>query len=102
MRRYCWLVNLSGRRNSFCPIDLAQEHNIRDIKASSSIGFILMTNMSQYTFASLGPGVTWKFIGKISSAIPSLHKLKDHFENEWNNYSRYQKHTHPDYQPDIE
>lgn len=61
-----------------------------------------MTNMSQYTFASLGPGVTWKFIGKISSAIPSLHKLKDHFENEWNNYSRYQKHTHPDYQPDIE
>jgi len=28
--------------------------------------------------------------------------LKDHFENEWNSYSRYQKHTHPDYQDDIE
>ena len=50
---------------------------------------------------SLGPGVTWKFIGKISSVISSLCKLKDHFENEWNTYSRYQKHTHPDYQADI-
>ena len=56
----------------------------------------------QYTFASLGPNVTWKFIGKISSAIPSLRKLKDHFENEWNTFARYQKHTHPDYQADIE
>lgn len=106
MRKYCWLVNLSGRRNGFCPIDLAQEHNIRDIKVSDSasvvIKFIPTTNVSQYTFASLGPGVTWEFIGKISSAIPSLRKLKDHFENEWNTYSRYQKHTHPDYQADIE
>jgi len=34
--------------------------------------------------------------------IPSLCKLKDHFENEWNTYSWYQKHTHPDYQADIE
>lgn len=57
---------------------------------------------SQYTFASSGPGVTWEFIGKISSAIPSLRKLKDHFESEWNTYSRYQKHTHPDYQDDID
>lgn len=55
----------------------------------------------QYTFASLGPGVTWKFIGKISAVISSLQKLKDHFENEWNVYSRYQGHNHPDYQADI-
>ena len=55
----------------------------------------------QYTFASLGPGVTWKFIGKISAAIPSIRKLKDHFENEWNVYSRYQRHNHPDYRADI-
>lgn len=57
---------------------------------------------SQYTFASLGPNVTWKFIGKISAAIPSLRRLKDHFENEWNTYLRYQKHAHPDYEADIE
>jgi hypothetical protein len=41
-------------------------------------------------------------IAKISLVIPSFRKLKDHFENEWNSYSRYQKHTHPDYQDDLE
>lgn len=56
----------------------------------------------QHTFASFGPGVTWKFIGKISAAIPTLRKLKDHFEDEWNVYSRYERHTHPDYEDDIE
>ena len=28
--------------------------------------------------------------------------MKDHFKDEWNTYSRYEKHTHPDYQDDIE
>jgi hypothetical protein len=58
-------------------------------------------NNSQHTFALFGPGVTWQYIAKISVAIPSFRKLKDRFEHEWNSYSRYQKHTHPDYQDDI-
>ena len=28
--------------------------------------------------------------------------MKDHFEDEWNTYLQYEKHTHPDYQDDIE
>lgn len=55
----------------------------------------------QYTFASSGPGVTWDYISRISAAIPTLRKLKDHFQYEWNNYSRYNKHTAPDYEEDI-
>lgn len=35
VRRFGWLVNISGHRNGFCPLDLAQEHNIRDIKVSN-------------------------------------------------------------------
>jgi hypothetical protein len=30
--KYCWLVNTSGKRDAFSPIDLLQEHNVRDIK----------------------------------------------------------------------
>jgi hypothetical protein len=29
---YCWLANTTGRPGLFKPFDLAQEHNIRDIK----------------------------------------------------------------------
>ena len=35
IKRYCWLANTTGRENSFLPIDLLQEHNIRDIKVSA-------------------------------------------------------------------
>lgn len=30
---HCWLVNFAGKQDSFLPIDMAQEHNIKDIKA---------------------------------------------------------------------
>ena len=55
----------------------------------------------QYTFASIGPGVTWDYISRISAAIPTLRKLKDHCQYEWNNYTRYKKHTAPDYEEDL-
>jgi len=32
VREHCWLVNFAGKYNSFLPIDMAQEHNIKDIK----------------------------------------------------------------------
>ncbi|KAF9791033.1 hypothetical protein BJ322DRAFT_1000129 [Thelephora terrestris] len=91
VRRYCWLVNFTGHQNGFCPIDLAQERHDSYQQLKNP----------QHTFASFGPGITGGYIAKISAAIPSFRKLKDHFEHEWNSYSRYQKHTHPDYQDDI-
>lgn len=36
VRSYCWLANFSGRRYGFSSIDLAQEHNVRDIKVSGT------------------------------------------------------------------
>lgn len=32
IRRHCWLVNFSGKRDGFVAVDMAQEHNIKDIK----------------------------------------------------------------------
>ncbi|KAF8627584.1 hypothetical protein AX17_006157 [Amanita inopinata Kibby_2008] len=34
IRKYCWLLNRTGEPNHFLLFDLAQEHNITDIKAS--------------------------------------------------------------------
>ncbi len=34
MRRYTWVVNFTGARDGFVAVDMAQEHNIKDIKVS--------------------------------------------------------------------
>nr|VWP00644.1 Putative transcriptional regulator containing an aminotransferase domain [Ganoderma boninense] len=34
VRRHCWLVNFTGKRDGFVAVDMAQEHNIKDIKVS--------------------------------------------------------------------
>ena len=62
VRRYCWLINRTGKRDGFLPIDLGQEQNIRDIKV---------------TWRSFGPGVTMKYIQKVSPAIPILRAVRD-------------------------
>ncbi|KAI9434229.1 hypothetical protein H4582DRAFT_2112639 [Lactarius indigo] len=43
VRNHCWLVNCTGKHNSFVPMDQAQEQNIHDIKV---------------TYCSVGPGAT--------------------------------------------
>lgn len=35
VREHCWLVNMNARRDGFLSIDMAQEHNIKDIKVSA-------------------------------------------------------------------
>lgn len=32
VRQHCWLGNTTGRADGYCPLDMIQEHNIRDIK----------------------------------------------------------------------
>ncbi|EJF59389.1 hypothetical protein DICSQDRAFT_65108 [Dichomitus squalens LYAD-421 SS1] len=61
IRHYCWLVNFTGKRNSFLAVDMAQEHNIKDIKV---------------TWRSFGPGATFPYIQKISPAITTLRAVK--------------------------
>ncbi|KAI0635511.1 hypothetical protein C8Q77DRAFT_1052916 [Trametes polyzona] len=61
IQRYCWLVNFSGKRDGFVAVDMAQEHNIKDIKV---------------TWRSFGPGATFPYIQKVSPAIPVLRAVK--------------------------
>ncbi|KAI0687714.1 hypothetical protein BC835DRAFT_1419737 [Cytidiella melzeri] len=80
--RYCWLANTTGHKNGFLAFDMVQEHNIRDIKV---------------IFAVHGPYATWEYIKKISAAIPTLCKVKDHIEKDFNHFRRGKSHTSPDH-----
>ncbi|GJE94089.1 hypothetical protein PsYK624_102570 [Phanerochaete sordida] len=84
--QYCWLGNTTGRAGCFAPFDLIQEHNIRDIK---------------HIFAVFGPYATWKYIKKISAAIPTMRKIKDHVEADINHFRRGKSHTKPAKEADV-
>ena len=91
--RYCWLVNTTGKPDGFLPIDLLQEHNVRDIKVCTPPIQSQKTKSSafHYTFAVTGPYAEWDYIGKISASIPCQRKVKDHVE----------RHTAPDKEEDV-
>ncbi|EKM48930.1 uncharacterized protein PHACADRAFT_214588 [Phanerochaete carnosa HHB-10118-sp] len=84
--KYCWLGNTTGRPGCFSPFDLIQEHNIRDIK---------------HIFAVFGPYATWEYIKKISAAIPTMRKVKDHVEADINHFRRGKTHTKPAKEIDV-
>ena|ERR1700722_19482725 len=49
----------------------------------------------------LGPFATWDLISKLSGAIPSMRKIKDHVESEINHFLRGKSHTTPDIEEDV-
>ena len=49
----------------------------------------------------LGPFATWEYLKKISPAIPTLRKIKDHFEESFNHFRRGKSHTDPGKDADV-
>ena len=78
--RHCWLVNFAGWKDSFLPYDLAQEHNIKDIKG---------------TYRPDGPNNGWDYLHKISPAIPTIRAVQQHIEHDFGAVARGSKHTVP-------
>jgi hypothetical protein len=70
-----------------CPVDKAQEHNIKDIKV---------------TYRSEGPNIKWPYLKKLHPAIYVIHALTLHIEEEFNTLSRGEKHTTPKKELDIQ
>ncbi|KAH7921722.1 hypothetical protein BV22DRAFT_1107053 [Leucogyrophana mollusca] len=68
IRENCWLVNFKGKQSSFLPIDMAQEHNIKDIKV---------------TYKSEGPNIKWDYLKKLHPAIRVIRELSKHLEQEF-------------------
>ncbi|KAF6752011.1 hypothetical protein DFP72DRAFT_1070712 [Ephemerocybe angulata] len=85
-RRHCWLVNTTGKPGKFCPVDMAQEHNIRDIKV---------------TYRSQGPNIQWEYLKKLHPAIHIIRRVTTYIENEFKTIVRGAKHTVPKAELDI-
>ncbi|KIJ06461.1 hypothetical protein PAXINDRAFT_182682 [Paxillus involutus ATCC 200175] len=86
MQEHGWLVNFEGKRNSFLPIDMAQEHNIKDIKV---------------TYKSEGPNIQWEYFKKLHPALRVIRQLGKHMENEFNTVTCGMKHGVPKKDADI-
>jgi hypothetical protein len=80
-------VNISGKRGGFCPVDKAQEHNIRDIKVM---------------YRSQGPNIKWDYMKKLHPAIHVIRSVSSFIEKEFGTLARGSKHTSPSAELDIQ
>jgi uncharacterized UPF0160 family protein len=69
-----------------CPVDKAQEMNIKDIKV---------------TYRSDGPNIQWEYMKKLHPAIHTIRAIAAHIEKEFNTLTRGQKHTIPKKELDV-
>lgn len=86
VKHHCWLVNTTGKPGMFCPVDRAQEHNIKDIKV---------------TYRSEGPNVKWEYMKKLHPAIHTIRAIAIHIESEFGTLSRGKKHGVPKKEIDV-
>ncbi|VDB95732.1 unnamed protein product [Peniophora sp. CBMAI 1063] len=87
VREFCWLVNIKGHRDSFLPIDFAQEHNIKAIKV---------------TYRSNGPYSGWELMSRRSPTIPKMRLLRECLDNLVPTVRRGSTHTAPQKEKDVD
>lgn len=87
VRHHCWLINTTGKPDSFSPVDKAQELNIKDIKV---------------TYRSQGPNIDWAYLKKLHPAIHVIRALTLHIEEEFGTLTRGKSHTNPEREKDVE
>ncbi|KAI1784039.1 hypothetical protein LXA43DRAFT_898167 [Ganoderma leucocontextum] len=80
VRKHCWLVNTTGRRDGHTPVDRVQEARIKDIKV---------------THRSQGPNVDWQYLKKLHPAIPVIQAVSEHVEDQFKTWTRYSRHSSP-------
>ncbi|KAF8344677.1 hypothetical protein F5887DRAFT_1062041 [Amanita rubescens] len=76
----------TGEPRSFLPYDLAQKHNIADIKVH---------------YHSMGPGASMDYLKKISPVIPTLQCIQCHMEKEFGAHKRGSHHSAPEKEADV-
>ncbi|KAF7985445.1 hypothetical protein HWV62_5185 [Athelia sp. TMB] len=86
IRRHCWLVNCSGKADTFGGVDKAQEANIKDIKV---------------TRRSEGPNIDWAYLKKLHPAIHVIRAVTEHIEDEFGTFTRGTRHTAPKKEADV-
>ena len=83
---HCWLINTTGKPHLFCPIDQAQEHNIKDIKV---------------TYHSEGPNIKWEYLKKLHPAINIICTVTKHIKDKFGTKAQGKSHTIPSKEKDI-
>ncbi|KDQ49210.1 hypothetical protein JAAARDRAFT_716162 [Jaapia argillacea MUCL 33604] len=86
VRDHCWLVNNTGKRSGFLPVDTAQEMNIKDIKV---------------THRSEGPNIDWAYLTKIHPSVRIMRLVTAKVDGELGLLSRGKKHSVPQKQKDV-
>ncbi|TFY66039.1 hypothetical protein EVG20_g5055 [Dentipellis fragilis] len=87
IRNHCWLINRTGKRNGFVPVDRAQEQNIKDLKV---------------TYHSFGRSATLAYLTKILPAIPVLREVKKHIKWQLDTLlTRGDRHSSPAKEKDV-
>ena len=86
IKKWCWVMTRTGQPYSYLPYDLAQEHNIADIKVH---------------YRSMGPGATMDYLKKVSPAIPTLRRVQRHMESEFGTNKCGAHHSAPEKEKDI-
>lgn len=96
VRENCWVINNTGRRTGFMPVDEAQEMNIKDIKVNEP--FTLSEQFPhpiQVTYRSEGPNIDWQYLQKLHPAIHVIKTVNAHMETEMKTRVRGSSHTVP-------
>ncbi|KAI0359014.1 hypothetical protein OH77DRAFT_1377521, partial [Trametes cingulata] len=78
VRKQCWLINRTGRRDSHTPIDRGMEAGVRKIKV---------------VHRPQGPHADWDYMYKMHPAIPMIDAIAAHVEKEFQTITRYLRHT---------
>ncbi|KAJ2991050.1 hypothetical protein NUW54_g8300 [Trametes sanguinea] len=86
VREHCWLVNLSGKPNEFQPIDLVEEHTVKDVKV---------------TYRPKGPNASWDLMKARAPAIPTLRAIDEHLTRQFKTLHRGTSHTTPSKEADV-
>ncbi|KAG8944356.1 hypothetical protein FRC04_002015 [Tulasnella sp. 424] len=85
--KHCWVVSGTGRPGDFYPVDLAQEHNNRDLKV---------------VHAAKGSNASWAYIAKMSPVIPTFKEVTNTIARSFPTTINGNKHSSPDEWPDIQ
>ncbi|KAJ7247717.1 hypothetical protein C8J57DRAFT_1080662, partial [Mycena rebaudengoi] len=80
-------LNQLPKPDTFLPVDMAQEHNIKDIKI--------------HTLSCFCPNDDWKYSKKLHPAIHVIKSVATYMESEFNTASRGKKHKPPKKELDV-
>ncbi|TFY59955.1 hypothetical protein EVJ58_g5445 [Rhodofomes roseus] len=78
VRRHCWIINTTGKRDGHTPVDRGMEAAIKDIKV---------------THRPQGPHIDWEYLKKLHPTIPVIKAISEHIEQQFGTWTRYKRHT---------